>query len=866
VLVGLAAALLMATVTYNSRDWVGRTVPGFLLLENRVVPSIALPEWTEAPTHFQHQVIAVDGQPVQDAAQVYAYVATRPAGTPIGYTFRRPDGSRYQAAVASRVFARSDYVFLFGSFLLSGAAFMLAGILVAWVKRGDAAATALLCCGLGTGLYGLTAVDLYGPYWFFRLHVVGEVLVGPVFLHLALVFPTNRVRGHERLAAACVYAPFALLIAWYELALSSPSAYSRVHGIATLGQALGGVAIITAVAFDLVTTRSPLVRRRLAIVALGTLTGFLVPTLLMAGTGLLGGSVAVNAAGLTAFFFPLSLAYGILKDDLFEIDVALRQAISYGIVVVLIAGVYFLVLYALGVFLPGQLSSWSPVALACLNFGLLFLLMPLRQRIQSAINRLFFRPGYQVDAALSSVGVAMAAARTLGDVATAIDAVLAHTCAPRTASILLFDAAGQPRELRPSGEVSPPLPPIELELAQHLEREGLVARYQWDDRGPAARQVWEALDAEVLVPIRANERLIALWRLGGKRSGRAYSADDSAFLRAAAPQLALALSNAVAFSELAELNAGLESKVLERTRELHRSNDELNRSLDMLRDAYAKLEQSQASLLRADRLATLGRLTAGIAHEMNTPLSAVMNALKVLQDLGQEYALSIPNPTVRPENHQEIAEEIVTTAAAAAKWAQKAASFIASVKAHGREAPSGAPQRVVLSTVVTETRELLAHRLRSASCQIDFIETEPGIALTGEAGRLSQVLLNLCANAIDAYEDAGNTSGRVEIRVERTGGRVHLTVRDWAGGIPPHVLPHIFDELYTTKGPGRGTGLGLWIARNLIEEVFRGSLTVETEAGVGSCFLLDLPAAGDAAAAPSTGAPAATAATGPLVH
>jgi signal transduction histidine kinase len=806
----LAAATLLAIVwvallVYHSLAWIDRPFPGFLLLANRVVPSVALPEWTAAPALFQSQVIAVDGAPVERATDVYARVAEQPVGTIIDYAFRGRDGSLHKARVPSRQFSRADYVFFFGSFLLSGGAFLGAGLLVAWTRRGNPAATALLCTGASIGLFALTALDLYGPYWFFRLHIIGEILVGPAFLHLALVFPTDRLGKRRHLVIASIYLSVAPLAVLYESVLWSPRLYSLVHLAATALQAVGGIAIIAAVLFDLVTTRSPLVRRRLAIVGLGTAAGFLVPTVLMAGSGLLGGSIAVNGAALTAFFFPLSLAYAILKEDLFEIDLVLRRAISYGVVVFLIGVVYFLILYAFGVFIPGQLSSWSPVALACLNLGLLLLLAPVRDRVQGGINRVFYRSGYQVDQALAALSSALTSAHSLGDVSQRTGEALAATCAPRSTSLLFVEPTGVARELSVNG-TSREMCTIDPEVHELLAHGKIASRYSWDERGAEGMAVWTALDAEILVPIHSGGKLLACLRLSGKESGRPYGAYDSIFLQSAAPQIALALDNAIAYSDLAELNVNLEGMVQDRTKELHRSNAELNLSLGRLRDAYGKLEQSQASLLRADRLATLGKLTAGIAHEMNTPLGAVMNALKLVQDLGEEYEASIDDDAVPPTAHHEIAAEIIQTASAAAQWTRKAASFISSVKAQGRETRPSVADRIVVSDVASEVRDLLLHRLRAGSCALEFSATPADVAVIGDGGRLGQVLLNLCSNAIDAYEDAGKDDGRIEIVATQREGHVTITVRDWAGGIPPDVLPRIFEELYTTKGPGRGTG------------------------------------------------------------
>jgi signal transduction histidine kinase len=164
------------------------------------------------------------------------------------------------------------------------------------------------------------------------------------------------------------------------------------------------------------------------------------------------------------------------------------------------------------------------------------------------------------------------------------------------------------------------------------------------------------------------------------------------------------------------------------------------------------------------------------------------------------------------------------------------------VKTHGREPRPALRERFTVGAVVEETRALLAQRLRVECCALSFTAEPRDVALTGDPARLGQVLVNLVANALDAYEEGRFPESRIEISAEATSERTVICVRDWAGGIPPEVCARIFDELYTTKDPGRGTGLGLWIARNLVEESFGGTLTVESTVGVGSCFRIDVPA------------------------
>src|SRR5262245_8518808 len=107
---GALAAALLLVVGINSTRWIGATFPGFFLMPNRVVPSVALAEWSDgrASRFFQHQVIAVDREPVLTAAAVYEHVRSRPPGTRFRYTFQSADGHRFSTRIRSRVFSGTD--------------------------------------------------------------------------------------------------------------------------------------------------------------------------------------------------------------------------------------------------------------------------------------------------------------------------------------------------------------------------------------------------------------------------------------------------------------------------------------------------------------------------------------------------------------------------------------------------------------------------------------------------------------------------------------------------------------------------------------------------------------------------------------
>src|SRR5262249_21295145 len=153
----------------------------------------------------------------------------------------------------------------------------------------------LLAAGLSCGIFVITAGDLYGPHWFFRLHVVAESLMGAGLVHLALVFPTDRLGRRRGMLIGGLYFAFLALAVSYETSLDSPSASPAAHLLATATTGLGATAMMAAVTWDFVASGSSLVRRRTSVVVLGCLAGFLVPGIVMLASALFGGTVPLNA-------------------------------------------------------------------------------------------------------------------------------------------------------------------------------------------------------------------------------------------------------------------------------------------------------------------------------------------------------------------------------------------------------------------------------------------------------------------------------------------------------------------------------------------------------------------------------------------
>jgi hypothetical protein len=315
----LALALTIAvTCGLTSTRWLGTSFPGFFVMANRVVASVSLPHWAVA-SHtdtYQQAVIAVNGQPVTTSAELYAAVRQFPPHTLITYTLVQR-GRYTQMTLESQTFTLRDYGLLFGAYFVSGIALFMIGVWVWLLNPAAPARYALVGIGMAGGLFALTGVDLYGPHWFFRVHVLGEAFFPAGIVHLALIFPVDRLRRSRAFWLACPYMLAGMLGLAYEVWLYHPAAYSSIHNLCMFYAGVSGGMLLVSLVWVYVTTDSHRLRQQIRIVLVGALGGFALPAILMLVSSMTGGEVPVNYAGFTVFLFPLSLAYAIVKHDLF---------------------------------------------------------------------------------------------------------------------------------------------------------------------------------------------------------------------------------------------------------------------------------------------------------------------------------------------------------------------------------------------------------------------------------------------------------------------------------------------------------------------------------------------------------------------
>lgn len=236
-----------------------------------------------------------------------------------------------------------------------------------------------------------------------------------------------------------------------------------------------------------------------------------------------------------------------------------------------------------------------------------------------------------------------------------------------------------------------------------------------------------------------------------------------------------------------------------------------------------KLEQQ---IIQSERLAAMGQMIGGFAHELNNPLTSILGIAELLQEGGASEAMRKQLAIL----HQQ---------------ARRAAEIVSNLQYFARP-PAPGRIEVDLNDLVQRTVQMQAYPLRKSNITVDFLP-EPALpAVVADPNQLMQVFLNLLLNAEQAIRES-REKGTIRVRTGRNADSVWIVFQDDGPGIAPENLAHIFDPFFTTKRPGRGTGLGLSICKTVLRE-HGGNIEAASAPGGGAVFTITLPVAKQAAA------------------
>ena len=751
------------------------------------------------------------------------------------------------------------------AFPIVGLLYVLLGLGVWWRRPNDRAAVPLLLFSLVPGTH--FTFNLHLTPLAHTLSVVSDTapaLYGPGLLNLALKLTGFNEHGGWRWLLRGSLAGALVLVLVSVAAHMDPISADAAQLLQILVGAHVAIALAMTVVLAAMANRqrqAPGLRRRARILAVGALLAFLFPaaSLILPRTEGMWLPICLSLS-----VFPVAIAYGIVSVGMFDIRFVVGPGLAY--VASSTAGLLvYLALSAVALSAAGfdlELSGIStPPPLAIALFAGLFLLLSLGQlRLQGSINRRIFRTRYVYADAIANASDELSTARSRSAITQAARSALLDSMRLSRAYIAVPHArqAGpeqlactqlaqqadpltgiQPEDL-PATLKPSLIPPIARALASDdaiSAHDSAAASAQiagvddcCDNPGTDERTFWTHYGIEWIVPLALSRddhtrRILGLLLVGPKLDGRPLDKTDRSLLSTLANQLAVAMENAEAFEQIQQLKDGLEAEVEARTTDLKR--------------ALSDLERAQGQLIESEKQAALGRLVAGIVHEVNSPLgslrsaadtsgrmmSRLREAVAEQADHGDEHAKRLLAAT---ENGPALTSLVLNSS-------ERLDQLMASLKRFV-SLDEGEARPFDVREGLDGALALLSPKLGdNITVERNYDSDDP--VVTCNPARLNQVFLNLIDNAATALDGHGH----IAIHVSRTNGKVEIAVEDDGPGISEPRLRELFDFGFTSKDGRVRMRVGLPSNKRAIEQL-GGQLHVESQTGQGTAVRLALPA------------------------
>jgi len=788
----------------------------------RVSVTWAAPAAEAAGVRPGDELVAIDGLRYLQWGRDGHWRELTPGKTNV-YQFRQRDGRELSVALEPAPTSAQPLpqVPIYVASFVVASAFFAMGVLVWLLRRGreEAWAFGLFSCFIAVQIF--TAFDTYRQTAGYERAAINFFLLAAGVFQLFTTYPFEPRWIVPRRWLRSVLYGFAAVAApavWVEGRFGVP--FFAMAQIGFWLMVAVTIFCLGAVAVERRRRRGEEDVARADVMLLGAFGSFVPVLCLIIAETFLRSGFPVYLALLWFIVFPVSVAYGIVKKELFDIRHLARSSVAYGAATLAITGLYALLVAAADAALVSfHWNARSPQFTLVFLFFAILAVNPLRDRMQALVDRLFDREHGRYRQAVREISEAMVSMLSIQEIVERIVRALSDAMGVERSMVLLL--TDDERALVPAASGG----------AWHLDEQQIqlpiehpVCKYLWMRRQEVSRgdlaqeadaqmraaceELFERLDVALLVPVLFGVDLLGVVAVGRKASGERFTADDRQLLLTLANQSSIAIENAKAFDEIAKLNETLEARVEVRTRELR---------------------ETQAQLMQSEKMRTLGQLVAGVAHELNNPIGFVHANLKLLE----EYVAKLARLQEERADTGRVREAIAKLLSRSREGTERVTKIVADLRAFSRVDQEELAE-ADLNDEIERTLTLMEPRCKNCiAIERDF-EALPRVRC--HAGQLNQAFLNLLMNACDAIGERG----RITVRTRARNGLVRLEFEDDGPGIPADVRDRVFEPFYTTKPVGQGTGLGLSLTHGIIER-HTGRIWVESDAGVGTRFVIELP-------------------------
>ena len=253
------------------------------------------------------------------------------------------------------------------------------------------------------------------------------------------------------------------------------------------------------------------------------------------------------------------------------------------------------------------------------------------------------------------------------------------------------------------------------------------------------------------------------------------------------------------------------------------------------------IKENQEILIEKERLASLGQMIGGIAHNLKTPIMSISGAAEGISDLVTEYRNSVGDPEVTVEDHHAIADDMDAWITKIRTHLSYMSDIITAVKGQAVAFSDNTFNGFTIEELVKYVDILMKHELKNSLVTLNTsINLDKNTSVNGNINSLVQVINNIISNAIQAYN--GEPNKEINFTLSQRNNNLVISIQDFAGGLPDKVQEKLFKEMVTTKGKN-GTGLGLFMSYSNIKAHFNGNMRYETKQGEGTTFYIEIPLA-----------------------